>query len=82
MTIPLGALTAVTGVSGAGTSTLVEEVLHRALARRLYRAGAEPGLHRTIEGAEAIADYLGRSAEHASLLEIEVEEVPSPKSQS
>jgi len=54
VTIPLGALTAVTGVSGAGKSTLVEEVLHRALARRLYRAGAEPGLHRTIQGAEAI----------------------------
>ena len=54
VTIPLGALTAVTGVSGAGKSTLVEEVLHRALARRLYRAGAEPGLHRTIEGADAI----------------------------
>jgi excinuclease ABC subunit A len=54
VTIPLGVLTAVTGVSGAGKSTLVEEVLHRALARRLYRAGAEPGLHRTIEGAEAI----------------------------
>jgi excinuclease ABC subunit A len=52
--IPTGALTAVTGVSGAGKSTLVEDVLHRALARLLYRATAEPGRHRTLEGAEAI----------------------------
>jgi excinuclease ABC subunit A len=52
--VPIGVLTAVTGVSGAGKSTLVEDVLHRALARRLYRATAEPGRHRGIEGAEAI----------------------------
>jgi excinuclease ABC subunit A len=52
--IPIGALTAVTGVSGAGKSTLVEEILHRELARRLYRALAEPGRHRALEGAEAI----------------------------
>ncbi|MGD9721971.1 MAG: excinuclease ABC subunit UvrA [Pirellulales bacterium] len=52
--IPLGTLTVVTGVSGSGKSSLVEDVLYSALARTLHRAGTTPGQHDAIAGVEQI----------------------------
>jgi excinuclease ABC subunit A len=51
---PLGMLIGVTGVSGSGKSSLVDEILYRALARKLYRALDRPGKHRDIAGIENI----------------------------
>jgi len=52
--IPIGVFTAVTGVSGSGKSTLVNDILYRSLARVLYRAADEPGLHAGIDGIELV----------------------------
>ena len=53
--IPLGQLVCVTGPSGSGKSTLVEDILCRALARKLNRAKAVPGAHAGIDGVEHVA---------------------------
>ena len=50
--IPLGVFTCVTGVSGSGKSSLVNEILYKSLARTLNRARTIPGRHKSIEGTE------------------------------
>jgi excinuclease ABC subunit A len=53
--VPLGRLTAVTGVSGSGKSSLVEDVLYRAAAAALEEGpGEAPGAHRTVRGLDRL----------------------------
>lgn len=50
--IPLGKFICVTGVSGSGKSSLVSDILAKALLKKFYRAKEEPGIHKEILGAE------------------------------
>ncbi|MGD0154103.1 MAG: excinuclease ABC subunit UvrA [Thermacetogeniaceae bacterium] len=50
--IPLGLFVCITGVSGSGKSTLLEEIIYKALARRLNGARSHPGAYRELRGLE------------------------------
>ena len=52
--IPLGVMTCVTGVSGSGKSSLINEIVYKALAKKLNRARTIAGKHDSIEGVEQL----------------------------
>ena len=52
--VPTGVFTCVTGVSGSGKSSLVNEILYKTLAAKLNRAKTHPGTHKAIKGIEQL----------------------------
>jgi len=69
---PLGVFTTVTGVSGSGKSSLVNDILYKSLAKTLYRAGDDPGAHDRIDGIELI-DKVHRNRSVADWTDAEIE---------
>ena len=59
VSIPLGTFTCVTGVSGSGKSSLVNEILYKKLAAALNRARVRPGKFDSIEGLDALDKVVG-----------------------
>ncbi|MEK6257711.1 MAG: excinuclease ABC subunit UvrA [Planctomycetota bacterium] len=56
--IPLGTFTAVTGVSGSGKSSLIEDTLARAVARKLHRASTQPGPYDELNGLQYLSKLI------------------------
>jgi len=54
VTIPLGKMVCVTGVSGSGKSSLINEILYKAVASEMYKSKEKPGTHKEITGLENI----------------------------
>ncbi len=52
--IPLGTFTCVTGVSGSGKSTMISDIMQRALFRKFYGSKERPGEHKTLRGFESL----------------------------
>ena len=59
VTIPIGLVTVVTGVSGSGKSSLIEDILMKAASKHLHRAQNTPGAHDAIEGFEFVDKVIG-----------------------
>ncbi len=52
--IPLGTFTCVTGVSGSGKSTIVNEILYKVVSNNIYRSKEKPGAYKSVKGLEHI----------------------------